>query len=1066
LTTVVIKDFFSNRRLVLVCLITAMIAVVFWSGSRVPTLSDKATLGGDLILEDPLSFDAEFPIDIEDPVLNKIFFTTVNWINTNKQGMSFGLLFAASIMTILSLLSKRGFSGYFSNTLLGLMIGAPLGVCVNCAAPIARGMHETGARLETTLVTMISSPTLNIIVLTMLFTTVPFYMAMIKLSITLLFLLGGIPLLARYVFNNELVAADFQSPANKIIRANKSNLQCELGQHHNWSESIKWVARNYLTNLWHIVKLTVPLMLFAGFLGAVAITLFPWQAIGTSFENATGLLLLVGIFLVALIGLILPVPIAFDVAIVSAMLAGGMPVRYCMILLFTLGTFSIYSFFILWTGISKKVAVVIAISVLLLGITAGEVTQLYLKWDEPRQQMLFNENYIGSVTREAGEHNESSISSSGITSNLETRSVGLRWQTSPIFARPGLNIFEAELNQTIANNDLLFTRHYGEKFGLDLPTKFSVSYRFITPFANNWPISSADIQGDGWIDLVMGTDQGIFIYINKEGKRFEKTHLLIPELADMDASNLALIDFNNDRQPDIFLSSYGGGNHIIYNDNGSFTSKGHYMLPDLGSKVLSAVAFADLDLNGDLDIIAGNWTAGRWTKIPPESSRNAIMWNEGGSFSIERLKGLPGETLSILVSDINADGNLDLLVGNDFAPADYFYHGKGNGKFELITRAHGLFPHAAWSTMSVDSGDVNNDLTLEIYTSQASGFTSSRPTKRAARLPLKPIRIACAEFDQLLVIGSEYWRQRCLTHLKQHRVIFNARQNRDPSLCLRIADIKEKEQCFAYIMLEKATTFDRNVELCDKFPEGAQELADICRVSLQPRPKYPKQEHKQALRQIRGRSMFYVMNNNQIYDDLSESMGVDIAGWSWSARFADMDNDEWSDLYVVNGHYRSIWRTTNVFFHNNEGVSFTDATVDTGMENYLSTGSYSYLDFDNDGDLDIVTISFDGPVWVYQNNSHSNQSILFELDDAIGNRFGVGSRIVIHYGPDGNRHQVRELKASGGFMSIDEPLAHFGMGDYTKIDRIEITWSTGEHEEIRGPFATGHRYRIARAAIQ
>ena len=162
----------QNKRLFIITAFSVALAINFWAGSRIPSLSDKASLGGALILEDPLGFEAAYPIDPNDPVLEKVLFTTVNWVLTNRQGMTFGILIAAAFMTILMLLSRRNLSSHYGNTLLGLFIGVPLGVCVNCAAPIARGLHESGSRLETTLVTMISSPTLNIIVLTMLFSLI------------------------------------------------------------------------------------------------------------------------------------------------------------------------------------------------------------------------------------------------------------------------------------------------------------------------------------------------------------------------------------------------------------------------------------------------------------------------------------------------------------------------------------------------------------------------------------------------------------------------------------------------------------------------------------------------------------------------------------------------------------------------------------------------------------------------------------------------------------------------------------------------------------------------------
>jgi len=124
--------------------------------------------------------------------------------------------------------------------------------------------------------------------------------------------------------------------------------------------------------------------------------------------------------------------------------------------------------------------------------------------------------------------------------------------------------------------------------------------------------------------------------------------------------------------------------------------------------------------------------------------------------------------------------------------------------------------------------------------------------------------------------------------------------------------------------------------------------------------------------------------------------------------------------------------------------------------------SYSYIDYDNDGDLDIVAISSDGPIWLYTNNTQDNRGIIFELDDHKGNRTGIGSRIIIHYGKDGNKHQIREIKASGGFVSYDAPRAHFGLGKHETVSRVEVIWSTGERSELQGTFKAGHKYIIER----
>ena len=1043
----------QNKRLLIIVAICVGLATNFWAGSRVPSLNDKASLGGALILEDPLGFEAAYPIDPGDPLAEKVFYTTINWILTNRQGMTFGILIAAGFMTILSLLKRRSFSSHFGNTLLGLFIGMPLGVCVNCAAPIARGLHESGTRLETTLVTMISSPTLNIIVLTMLFTLMPIYMVVTKIAMTLLFLLLVVPLLARYVFKDQLVAQNIPLPDSGPFSDGEDNNACEIpssceipAAEPNWFSSIGWVAKKYTSNLIYIIKLTVPLMLLAGFMGALAITVFPWQQMADLFVGNEWYLVALGVIVIAAIGLFLPVPIAFDVAIVTALLAAGVPPIYAMVLLFTLGIFSVYSFFIVWTGISKKVAVVLSGVLLLMGILSGVIVDLYLKWDESRQQEFFQEFDLG-------------INSSTISNFFINEAAAETVPSQPASAvhskDPAVSVTEVALQAPSPAADKLFTRQYGEERGLTTTSNMPVADRFMTPFYRTWPVAAADIDADGWTDLVFGTEQGVFLYKNIKGERFERIPVELPGKR-KDARNTALIDLNNDSQPDLYVSSYRGGNFILYNDNGKFTPDNSLTLPDMGSSLLNATAFADMDLDGDIDIIAGNWTSGRWTQVPGETSRNAILWNDGGQYKVERLEGHPGETLSILASDINQDGYPDLMVGNDFKMAEFYYLGQPGGKLKRIKRADKMFPITSFSTMSIDSGDIDNDLVFEIYSTQASGFTSTNPTNRASMLPLKTTDASCEEYS------DNDWKKRCLTRMKQHSVIFKARQKRSPAICLEISDEIERKHCVAYLLLEKSTRFDKNPKLCEQFGEGWEDMAYICHLGHQKKPLYTKDQRREMLKQILGRNILYKHKANGQYNEVAEDLDVDISGWSWTARFADLDNDEWQDIYVVNGQYHAQKRATKVFFKNQQGKRFSNDTREAGLENYLAMSSYSYIDYDNDGDLDIVAVSSDGPIWVYTNNTQGNRGIIFTLNDHKGNRTGIGSRIIIHYGKDGEKHQIREIKASGGFVSFDAPRAHFGLGKHEAVSRVEVIWSTGEKSKLKGGFKAGHKYIIER----
>lgn len=65
-------------------------------------------------------------------------------------------------------------------------------------------------------------------------------------------------------------------------------------------------------------------------------------------------------------------------------------------------------------------------------------------------------------------------------------------------------------------------------------------------------------------------------------------------------------------------------------------------------------------------------------------------------------------------------------------------------------------------------------------------------------------------------------------------------------------------------------------------------------------------------------------------------------------------------------------------------------------------------------------------------------------------------------GPDNKYHQVRELRAGGGFISFGGPSLHFGLGKHEKVNKIEIFWSTGEHQAINQPFKAGRSYQLER----
>ncbi len=234
----------GHRRIIIIAFVIVSIAIGFWTSSRYPALQGKADMTGVINLVDPLVHDPIWMVESDAPFYKQIAATTVNWTWTNKKGMTFAVFIAAAFLTLLGYLPKYQTRNRFLNSVYGMATGTPLGVCVNCVAPIAKAMHEGGRSVQTSLAVMFSSPTLNIIVLTMLFTLLPPYLAIIKLAFTFLLILGIVPFLTGKETAPKEVASAVPPPSLLKIQ-------------EPWSAALGGVLKDYWSGFKYIVIRTV-----------------------------------------------------------------------------------------------------------------------------------------------------------------------------------------------------------------------------------------------------------------------------------------------------------------------------------------------------------------------------------------------------------------------------------------------------------------------------------------------------------------------------------------------------------------------------------------------------------------------------------------------------------------------------------------------------------------------------------------------------------------------------------------------------------------------------------------
>jgi uncharacterized membrane protein YraQ (UPF0718 family) len=335
--------------LVIAALLALSILSIFWSAQRYPALLKKLHAGNSLSIKGAISFDALLNVSADMPAPERILRTATNWLWTNRFGMYFAIPFGAAMMTMLVQTSRpKRFASTSANILCGSLAGAPAGVCTNCATPIAQSLLVSGASTRLTLAAMISSPSFNPVVLAMAFVLFPLRLAIARVVVPVILLLL-LPL---------------------VVKENKG-LGISIDEVPEPAPDTRALAflKTFLRNLLRLTLLTLPWMILAALLGATAVELIP--AYGTHLPVS-----IIGIVLIAILGTLLPVPMAFDVALAFVLYRAGVPVPYVATLLCTLGVVSVYSLLALGQQLGRAVPLKLAAATATLGIAAGILMML------------------------------------------------------------------------------------------------------------------------------------------------------------------------------------------------------------------------------------------------------------------------------------------------------------------------------------------------------------------------------------------------------------------------------------------------------------------------------------------------------------------------------------------------------------------------------------------------------------------------------------------------------------------------------------------------------------------
>lgn len=228
------------------------------------------------------------------------------------------------------------------------------------------------------------------------------------------------------------------------------------------------------------------------------------------------------------------------------------------------------------------------------------------------------------------------------------------------------------------------------------------------------------------------------------------------------------------------------------------------------------------------------------------------------------------------------------------------------------------------------------------------------------------------------------------------------------------------------------------------------------------------------------RNMLQINQDGKHYTETALLSGVAATDWSWSALFADYDQDGEQDLFVCNGIPKRPNDLDYVKYFSNESIKtklnttkLLDKTALNKMpsgkvsnnifkgkssnfknesgkwienDSIISNGS-SYADLDNDGDLDLITNNLNAEATIYINKTNEKANYLkLKLRYQGQNTFGIGTRVISY---SKGQKQFKELQTTRGFQSSSEPMIHFGYGKTKQIDSLVVIWPDKTFQTIK-----------------
>ncbi len=459
--------------------------------------------------------------------------------------------------------------------------------------------------------------------------------------------------------------------------------------------------------------------------------------------------------------------------------------------------------------------------------------------------------------------------------------------------------------------------------------------------------------------------------------------------------------------------------------------------------------FFDYDLDGYIDIYVcnGTWIEG-FTKSekPGELPHNHLYRNKGnGTFEdVSKKAGVdkPWYSMGVTAGDYDNDGHVDLYLSN--YGHNVLLKNKGNGTFVDVTQKANV---AGDKTCSVGAVwlDYDNDSYLDLY---IGNYLTFDPDYKYFYAPdgFPPPMAYESEPDVLYHNNGDG----TFTDVTSEMGISDLDGR---AMGVGAADIDDDGFMDIFVANDHTLNYlwynEGGKRFVDKGTMSGTAFSQAGEATVSMSVDFADYNGDGLLDIFVSDDTYCSLYENQgegVFADKGMPSGISTKAAQfvgWSSSFIDYDNDGDVDISKTNGALKHLYGQEDQIFENLGNTKFDDVSLGLGEyfhQEYVGRGS-CIGDYDNDGDVDIFIVNLNDHCRFLRNNKGNlNNWLTINLVGTKSNRDGIGARIKI---TAGGRVQTAQRKTTVGYLSQNDPRLHFGLGKTDLVEKIEIKWPSG-----------------------